>query len=197
MNHVERNDNLDEMVRHRDYLYKFAVYRVRDPHLADDLVQETLLAALKSGSDYEGRSTYKVWLTGILKHKMMDAFRERSRYVSIDNENLEGVDWLENETSAHRADNVAESLISNPSKSIELTRLLSSVDCALRAMPAGVSDVFYAREIEGESSDEISSRMGISVDNVWVRVHRARKAIQAHLKKSGVNPASGTVQVMA
>ena len=75
---------------HRDYLFRFAMRRVGNPELADDLVQETMLAALQSraaqtpeNAAFGGRSTYRVWLAGILKHKMMDALREKHKFVPL------------------------------------------------------------------------------------------------------------------
>src|ERR1051325_9770151 len=65
--------------QHGDYLYRYALMRLRDPALAEDVVQETLLAALQSRHAYQGRSAERTWLTGILKHKLVDHFREASR----------------------------------------------------------------------------------------------------------------------
>ena len=67
-----------EFEKHRDYLYRYALLRVRDASRADDVVQETLLAAVESGSKFAGRSSLKTWLTGILKHKITDLFRRQS-----------------------------------------------------------------------------------------------------------------------
>ena len=64
---------------HGDYLYRYALMRVRDTAVAEDLVQETLLAALQSRHAYAGRSAERTWLTGILKHKLVDHFRRASR----------------------------------------------------------------------------------------------------------------------
>lgn len=168
---------------HRAYLYHFALKHVRDAHLADDLVQETLLAALQSTSDYAARSTYRVWLTGILKHKMLDAFRDRGRYLRLEDET--GDSLLEHDPDSFSLHPVADSLLPNPQKSIELNQFLQGVDQALQAMPTSISAVFYAREIEGESAKTVSRRFAISEANVWVRVHRARKAMQTFLTSIG------------
>ena len=62
---------------HGDYLFKFALVRLRDPAKAEDMVQETFLAALKGGQSFAGRSAEKSWLAGILKHKILDHYRNR------------------------------------------------------------------------------------------------------------------------
>jgi len=68
---------------HGDYLFKFALIRLRDPQKAEDAVQETFLAALKGGKSFAGRSAEKSWLTGILKNKIFDYYRKSSRETSF------------------------------------------------------------------------------------------------------------------
>src|SRR6188768_927125 len=66
---------------HGDYLYRFALMRVRDPEAAQDLVQETFVAAIRASDRFQGTSSLRSWLAGILKHKIIDYFRERARTV--------------------------------------------------------------------------------------------------------------------
>src|SRR6185295_5375472 len=66
-----------------DYLFRFALTRVRDQSRAEDLVQETFLAALKGRNTFAGRSQEKSWLVGILKNKIGDHFRRTSREHSF------------------------------------------------------------------------------------------------------------------
>ncbi|HMD53885.1 MAG TPA: sigma factor, partial [Phycisphaerae bacterium] len=68
---------------HGDYLFKFALARLRDPTKAEDAVQETFLAALKGGKSFQGRSAEKSWLVGILKNKICDHFRKSKRETSF------------------------------------------------------------------------------------------------------------------
>jgi RNA polymerase sigma-70 factor (ECF subfamily) len=67
-----------------DLLYRFALSRVKDPSIAEELVQETLLAALKSRANFQGRSTARTWLIAILKHKIVDHIRKRVREPAFD-----------------------------------------------------------------------------------------------------------------
>ncbi len=67
-----------DLERHRAYLLRVARLQLRDDAQAEDVVQETLLAAL-SGSGFSGKSSLKTWLTGILKHKIVDAIRRKQR----------------------------------------------------------------------------------------------------------------------
>ena len=67
------------LAEHGDYLFKYAVFRLRDATLAEDAVQETLLAALQAYHSFAGRGSERTWLVGILKHKVMDHFRRVCR----------------------------------------------------------------------------------------------------------------------
>ena len=68
---------------HGDYLFHYALSRLRDPVRAEDFVQDALLAALRGADRYQGRSTERTWLTGILKHKLLDHFRKAGRETSF------------------------------------------------------------------------------------------------------------------
>lgn len=137
---------------HRDYLYRLAMRRVGDPALADDLVQETFLAALqsaKSKSDescdaatFSGRSTYRVWLAGILKHKLADAMRDRCRFVAITAEDPERE---HDEMNAAMVASGAGDLNHNPQHACERSELLEQIDEALVKLPSGVAEVYGTR----------------------------------------------------
>src|SRR5688572_33451321 len=74
------NDDFRSRVeRERPYLLRYAALQLRDRHAAEDAVQETLLAALAGEAAFAGRSNLRTWLTGILKHKIIDAIRRASR----------------------------------------------------------------------------------------------------------------------
>jgi len=68
--------------QHGDYLYRYALIRVRRPEVAEDLVQETLFAALRTYTSFRGTSSERGWLCGILRNKICDHFREHAREVS-------------------------------------------------------------------------------------------------------------------
>src|SRR5437879_5218028 len=65
--------------RHGDYLFRFALLRVREPDRAADLVQETFVEALRSRGSFTGRSSERTWLVAILKHKVIDRIRKQAR----------------------------------------------------------------------------------------------------------------------
>src|SRR6187431_1301468 len=72
-----------EVNAQRSYLLRVAQLQLRDRDQAEDVVQETLLAALEAQAKYAGKSSVKTWLTGILKHKVVDAIRRKQREPSV------------------------------------------------------------------------------------------------------------------
>ncbi|MDQ7011172.1 MAG: sigma-70 family RNA polymerase sigma factor, partial [Mariprofundaceae bacterium] len=69
----------DWLSEHGDYLYRYAMARLRNPELASDMLQETLLAAWKGSKSFKGNSSVRTWLVGILKHKITDHIRREIR----------------------------------------------------------------------------------------------------------------------
>ena len=78
-NSTPKSDPVSWLNDHGDALYAFALLRVREPAIAEDLVHDTLLAALKSVINYKEQSSERTWLTGILKHKVLDHLRGTGR----------------------------------------------------------------------------------------------------------------------
>src|SRR5882672_12666702 len=73
------NDFRSRVEAERAYLLRYASLQLRDRHAAEDAVQETLLAGLAGEAGFGGRSNLRTWLTGILKHKIIDAIRRSTR----------------------------------------------------------------------------------------------------------------------
>jgi RNA polymerase sigma-70 factor, ECF subfamily len=171
-----------------DYLFRFAIVRVRDQSRAEDLVQETFLAALKSRSSFAGKSQEKSWLVGILKNKIGDHFRKASRETSFTD-----LDFYNDEESdrfildgpfkggwIHELGPLEWS--TDPGASLDSEAFWKTFhDCA-RKMPKNVAAVFTLREVDGVESKEICSTLKISESNLWVMLHRARMALRRCLE---------------
>jgi len=172
---------------HGDYLFKFALMRLRDQARAEDAVQETFLAALKGGKSFAGRSAEKSWLVGILKNKIVDHFRKSSRETSFtdlefysdedsDRFNADGLGkggWI-HELGPQEWATAGESLDN------ELF-WKTYRDCAAK-LPKNVAAVFNLREVDGIEGKEICAVLNISESNLWVMLHRARMALRRCLE---------------
>jgi len=166
-----------------DVLFSFAAARVSDRAVAQDLVQETFLAALRSSQSFAGRSSEKAWLFGILRNKLTDYYRRQEREVALgdlesplpEEEGLfdaHGVGkdgWVKRfAPKAWRAPD--EILVSQEFQEV-LKRCMSK-------LPTKVGQVFFLREIEGAASEEICKDLGVSPNNLWVMLHRARLGLR-------------------
>ncbi len=173
---------------HGDHLYRYALLRLRDAALAEDVVQETLLAALQSRRDFEGRSAERTWLTGILKHKLVDHFRRASRQVCASPDEGEefGHDELfrrEGEWRGHFApDRAPVEWLATPAELLEQGEFWGTFRRCLSPLPARLASAFTLREMEGMASEEICEVLGINVNNLWVMLHRARMHLRRCLE---------------
>jgi RNA polymerase sigma-70 factor (ECF subfamily) len=171
---------------HRPYLLRYALLQLRDATAAEDAVQETLLAALQSASGFAGRSSVKTWLTGILKHKIIDHVRRQARERPLetpDDEPAEGT---------HGG---AEALFSEdghwidfpddwpaPDKSLENAQFWRVFEMCVQVMPERAARVFVMREVMELSTEEICKELDITATNCWVMLHRARLALRECLE---------------
>ncbi len=180
---------------YRDYLYRFAVLQLRDPHLAEDAVQETLLAAVTAKSRFAGRSSAKTWLTGILKHKIADLVRKQSRETPLaDAIRVEAVRESDEFDALFRQNEHWSSPPrdwGNPERALENKHFWDALeDCATLMSPA-VARVFMMREIQGLSTEEICKEVGISTTNCWVMLHRARMSLRLCLEQKWLGDGAG------
>ncbi|PCJ63073.1 MAG: RNA polymerase subunit sigma-70 [Planctomycetota bacterium] len=168
-----------------DILFRFATLRVRDASVAEDLVQEALMAGIKSAKNFKGQSTERSWLIGILKHKILDYYRKSSRENNVsqylDEEgNFESFFDQQMMSANHKAPEWA----GDPSGSMEKEEFWNVFRSCLNNIPQKLSQVFAMREIDGVSTDEICKELNITSTNVWVILHRARAGLKGCLEKN-------------
>jgi len=156
---------------HGDALYAYALRRVRRPEVAEDLVQETLLAAVQASGGFAQRANVRTWLTGILRHKVADHFRARHRGVQIDAGTLED-DALFDKGGQWRAG--VPAWRGDPLRSAEAREFRAAVDACLAKLPATMAHLFLSRVDDGATTDELCGALGITPDNAWTMLHRAR-----------------------
>jgi len=157
-----------------DYLYRFALSRIQDPETAQDLVQETFLAALDSKNKFEGRSTERTWLTGILRHKIIDYLQKQVREQSFaDIDDLsDGVEEFFDKKGTWKL-GPAE-WVANPTTLLEQKEFLEIFYRCLSEIGDRLSRAFQLREMDGLSTDEICKLLNITATNYWVTIYRAR-----------------------
>jgi RNA polymerase sigma-70 factor (ECF subfamily) len=166
---------------HGDYLFNFAIGQVRDTNIAEDLVQETFLAALKSQNNFSGRSSERTWLVSILRHKICDHLRRtcRERAVRVDPVPASGEDATFEDSMAWIHEMAAES--TSPSRRIELAEFREQLEQAMGKLPPRIAQVFQMYSIDERPNHEVCEHLDISESNLWVMLHRARKQLRTEL----------------
>jgi RNA polymerase sigma-70 factor (ECF subfamily) len=165
-------------------LYRYALVRVRNAETAEELVQETFLAALKGKKSFSGRSSEKTWLIGILKHKIVDAYRKSSREkaLGMGEEDDDPAEALF-DTSGHWR-NGPESWGGDPKSLVEKKEFRDVLDQCLEGLPDRLARAFFLREMEARETEEIRKDLGVTATNLGVMLHRARARLRHCLERN-------------
>jgi RNA polymerase sigma-70 factor (ECF subfamily) len=181
---ADENELAHSLETHRKYLQRYALFHLRDPSLAEDAVQDTLMAALARREQFQGRSQLRTWLTVILKHKIIDLTRSRGRGLPAD-----AISLGENPDSGDGSFNASGKWVDppadwgRPDAALESSQFWRVYQECCQRMSKRDAQVFSMREVMGLSSDEICKEMGISTSNLHVILFRARLSLRNCLGK--------------
>jgi len=169
---------------HGDYLFRFALSRLRNPDIAENVVQETLLAALTAKKNFSGRSTERTWLIGILKHKIIDYFRKKYKEIPVTD--LQSDEQAINSFFDHteHPNNLPTNWLPNPRELAGNGEFWEVLEECLGKLPKATADAFSLREIDEMKTDEICKLLGISSTNLWVMLYRARLQLRGCLEEN-------------
>ncbi len=182
-------DNFRSQVeRLRPYLLRYASLQLRDAAAAEDAVQEALLAALAGEATYAGRANLRTWLTGILKHKIVDTIRRQSREpaqlpAQADGDDAEFDALFDRRGHWEEAPDAWE----QPEGALQQKQFLAALEACLRALPERTARVFMMREHLGLDTSEICKELGVTPTHCWVMLHRARMALRLCLETNWFN----------
>lgn len=158
----------DEMISHRGYLVRFAQRKLHDPMLAEDLVHDVFEAVMKGTAAFGGRSALRTWLTAVLRNKLVDCVRERAHYVALETASDDGEDDAVWDIASEDA---------GPAELAEHRQQLALVLARVEQLPDSLRDVIRWRVLNDESTEAVCERLSISQDNLFVRLHRARRQL--------------------
>lgn len=175
--------------RYGDYLYSLATLKVNDTATAEDLVQETFVAAIKAKDTYRGDSSEKTWLVSILNNKVIDYYRKKdvlkntTTYLTETEESFtenffyrQNGHWLKTAAPGDWTVYADESL-----NQMEFQQV---IQFCIQKMPPRLIPVFIARFLDQEESDIICKVLNISTSNYWVMIHRAKILMRSCLEKN-------------
>jgi len=154
-----------EVISHRSYLVRFAQRRLYDPMLAEDVVHDVFEAILSGRAAFAGRAALRSWLTAVLKHKIVDTIRRRARFDALDAE-----DGSEDSTALSVASGEP-----GPEEIAEQRQLLQRALERIETLPDGLRDAIRLRALDDEPTASVCAMLGITEENLFVRMHRARK----------------------
>ena len=175
--------------QHGDALYRYALFRVREPVVAEDLVQETLLAALKGFDKFQGRGAERTWLIGIMKHKIADHFRRTQRELAHPrSEWFAEAEFFDASDGEWNSAHAPADWQTSSAQAVERIGFWKAFNDCLAHMPARTASAFTLREADGLQSDAICRMLGISVNNLWVMLHRARMHLRDCLETNWLKP---------
>ena len=181
-------DQLNEVLlaEHRPVLFRYALLQLKDNELADDAVQETLLAAWQSSANFQGKAGLRTWLIGILKHKIADHWRRSAREITasdfdqhdeLSGENYEDDFFTENGRWISKP-----AAWNDPEAALKQQEFWMIYETCQNNLPPKMAQVFMLRELVGLEAEEVCHETGISDANYWVTMHRARLRLRECLE---------------
>lgn len=169
---MENNNLINWVNQYTDELYKWAYYKTSSQENAEDLVQETFLAAAEKMSTFKGESSAKTWLFSILNHKIIDLYRKKAnKPVALENTILSNFfddegNWKQEKRPQEWHDD-EQNLLDNDEFQEALNRCLD-------ALPEKWNICVKLRYLTEKSSEDICQELGIAPTNFWQIVHRAK-----------------------
>ena len=180
---------IEDLGQYRPKLVRFAQARLFNPAHAEDAVQETLLAAIEGIDRFSGGSSLFTWLTGILKHKIVDCVRRsaRDQWHEMDNDgtplHAEGPGQAQLDQCPGARGGWEE-----PETALTRQRLLEALDRCVRELPERTGETFVLRDVVGFNTAETCQALAVSESNCAVMLHRARARIRHSLDPEWVAP---------
>ena len=167
-----------------DYLYRYALMRLKNPTTAEDVVQETFLAGVKNLEKFDGRVDIKYWLRGILRNKVVDYIRKAVREDVV--EDAEARDIMDNfwfKYSGLPARDPAPWEF-DPHNDFEKREFWRALKECMAKLKGPTQTAFSLKMLEGTSSEEVCKILDITPNNLWVMMHRARLQLKKCLEKN-------------
>jgi len=173
-----------------DQLFRYALSRVSDREKAEDLVQDTFVAALKAKDNFKGNSTEKTWLYSILRNKIIDTYRSKHKndFVHLDqSDNTEIEDLFFTKNNRWNANKQPSDWDRNAQDEMITEEFYHALQNCTDKLPVKQADAFRMKFLEDLPSDEICKVLDISSSNYWVIIHRAKLVLRDCLDKNWVS----------
>ena len=168
-----------------DYLYRYAFIQLKSQPEAEDVVQDTLLSAYKARDQFQGKSSVKTWLTTILRNKIIDHIRKNKKHSNNEQISINDDSVVNSTFNSYGVwTKWINSWASSPEVLAEQKDFMNQLSSCLVALPNNLRQVFVLRNVENLSTEEISEKLDISANNVWVILYRSRMRLRECLEKN-------------
>lgn len=171
-----------------DYLYRYALSRLKNPEVAADCVQDTFFAGIKAFDKFDGRLDIKFWLRGIMRNKIVDQIRKsiKSQTVDISQEDealMESM-WFKYSGIATTNPDPWEF---NPRKQFDNKEFWAVFLECVDLLKNPIKQAFVLKMLEDKTTEEVCKVMDITPNYLWVLIHRAREQLKSILKEKWLN----------
>ncbi len=166
---------------HGDALFRFAMLRLRDRETAEELVQDTFLAALRGKAAFEERSSERTWLIAILRYKIVDHLRARKVQAGKEKAEPPDPEWFDRKGKWKTP---VASWSADPASLAANKEFRKIMDDCLSRLPPALREAFTLRESEGMETSEICKALGVTASNLWTQLHRARMRLRQCLESN-------------
>ncbi len=187
MNSIETQDLVVSWVKlYSADLHLWAKRKTRDPQAAEDLVQETFIAALRGADKFEGRSNPRTWLFGILNNKINDHFRKNytGNSRSKDSESNGILHTMFDEGGHWRKSEVLDNWEVNDSHLLDNVEFNTVLETCLSNLPSQWGASIQLKYLDERNGEEICQELGISPTNFWQIIHRAKLQLRKCLESN-------------
>ncbi|MBF0621681.1 MAG: sigma-70 family RNA polymerase sigma factor [Magnetococcales bacterium] len=170
-------------------MIRFTLLQVRDRALAEDVVQEAMSAALSGQKGFSGKATLKTWVFGILRHKIIDSLRHNQREISFSDLSREGealdeqIDTLF-KNNGHWNEQQRPTNWDDPEQSLHQQQFWAIFHACLGHLPKNTAQIFTMREFLDLDIEEICAQLGVTTNNCYVTLYRARMKLRICLEQN-------------
>jgi RNA polymerase sigma-70 factor (ECF subfamily) len=163
-------------------LLRFASFALRNKERAEDAVQETMLSALENPGNFCGKSTFRTYVTGILRFKILDTFRLLEKEMQLpSDENYSDTDIIDDLITTRVNFSDLERAEITPDMALSQKEFFGALEISLNKLPQKMARVFLMREYLGFETEEICIELGLTKANLWTLLFRARQKLRKFL----------------
>lgn len=167
---------------HGDLMYRYACTRLRDKTAAEDVVQETLLGAIKAMERFKDGTSVRAWLMGILKHKIVDHIRRSARQVQMSDEEAKAL--LDSPLMKYSGipTMTPPRWKFSPRRALEQKEFWGVFESCLSKLQELQHTAFLLKEVDGLTTEAVCKDLDISANYLWVLIHRSRTQLKKCLE---------------